>query len=203
MGSALCYPMLATWPERAGAALYLWFILLWTMFALWSFVFAWQSQYARREPIRLDFQPWVWAAATLCGVAFAVIAHFWLDPQLRPSAPRDYPQSWGAWLAMGLFALAFEPLFLCFAPYAFFVRLFRRQELALALTVSWGIYILALRLGASPKLPPMWVVAELMALRLLSGVGWVYFYLKGGALLIWWMVLLVHLRFVADLFSTA
>ena len=126
-----------------------------------------------------------------------------LDPQLRPSAPRDYPQSWGAWLAMGLFALAFEPLFLCFAPYAFFVRLFRRQELALALTVSWGIYILALRLGASPKLPPMWVVAELMALRLLSGVGWVYFYLKGGALLIWWMVLLVHLRFVADLFSTA
>jgi hypothetical protein len=190
------------WPERASAVLFLWFILLWAMFVLWSFVFAWHFQYAHRPAIRLNVQPRVWCAAALCGVAFAVIAHFCVDPQLRLVTPKDYPSSLSDWLAMSLFALGFEPLFFCFAPFAFFIRLLQRQELALVLTVLWGIFILALRLGSSANLPPIWVVAELMLLRVLAGFVSVYFYLKGGALVVWWMVLLVQLRYLADLSGT-
>jgi len=42
-----------------------------------------------------------------------------------------------------------EPLFLCFAPFAFFIRLSNRQTTALALTVLFWVFILYLRLNVS------------------------------------------------------
>ena len=95
-----CYPRLATWSERLHSVLFLWLMLLWAVFVLWAFVFAWQSEYARRPVLDPDFQPKLWAAATLCGIAWAALLHFLIDPQLRAITPQEYPTDWNSWLAM-------------------------------------------------------------------------------------------------------
>ena len=93
--------------------------------------------------------------ATLGAVAVAVLLSFLLDPQLRRITPGDYPVDGHAWLGMSLFALGFVPLFLCFAPYAFFIRLSRKQDAALVLTVLFGVFILALKLSSAKTPTPM------------------------------------------------
>src|SRR5579872_6419537 len=119
-----CYPRLAGWSERSEALLYLWLTLLWSVFFLWAFVFAWQSSHAGR-PVLLatDGPPALWAAATVCALAAALLLHFFVDPQLRVITPQDYPANGKSWLSMCLFTLAMDPLFLCFAPFALFIRL--------------------------------------------------------------------------------
>lgn len=193
-----CYPRLATWSERPDSVLFLWLTLLWAVFVLWAFVFAWQFEYARRPVLGLDFRPKLWAAATLGGLAWAALLHFLIDPQLRVITPREYPTGWNSWLAMSLFAIGFNPLFLCFAPFAFFARLSQKVDVSVAMTVLFGVFVLYLRLHYSHVLPPPWFMAALMALRILTGFLSVYFYLKGGALLVWWLALLLQLRHLAD-----
>src|SRR4051794_36998008 len=101
-----CYPRLATWSERPFPVSFLWFVLLWVLFVLWGFVFAWQFQYAHRPVLGLHFPPRLWLATTLGMVAVACLVHFGLDPQLRPLTPGLYPTDWNSWLVMGLFTLA-------------------------------------------------------------------------------------------------
>jgi hypothetical protein len=197
-----CYPRLATWSERIHSVLFLWLMLLWAVFILWAFVFAWQNEYARRPVLGLDFRPKLWVAATLCGLAWAVLLHFLTDPQLRVITPQEYPTDLNSWLAMSLFAIVFNPLFLCFAPFAFFVRLSRKVDVSVALTVLFGVLVLYLRLHYSPVLPPAWFVVALMVLRITTGFLSVYFYLKGGAMLVWWVALILQLRHLLDLRSS-
>ena len=197
-----CYPRLATWPERLYPVTLLLPVLIWAMFILWGFVFAWQFQYANRPVFGDRFRPTLWGVATLWAVMSAVLARRGLDPQLRALTPGMYPTDWNSWLAMGLFSVAFEPLFLCFAPFAFFIRLIRKQEAAIALTVSFGLLVLALRLNAAAALASPWLIVELVALRAVGGFVGLYFYLRGGALLVWWVFLIVHLRFLPDLIAT-
>lgn len=200
LGSGLaCYPRLATWSERLYSVSFLWLILLWALFVLWGFVFAWQFQYAHRPVLGLDFQPKLWGATTLSAAVAGLLVHLELDPKLRALTPGLYPTDWNSWLVMGLFALALEPLFLCFAPFAFFIRLFRKQDAALALTVVFGLFVLALRLSSNPALPAPWLIVEMLAFQVLAGFAWLYLYLKGGALLVWWAALILHLRLLLDL----
>jgi hypothetical protein len=196
--SLACVPKLASWTERGAPVLFLWLVLLWAMFILWSFVFAWQGEYAKRPAFSLEFRPGLWAMATLYALASALAVHFFVDPQIRVVAPRDYPANWNSLLPTAMFSVAFDPLFFCFAPFAFFIRLFRKQDAALVLTVVFGLFVLALKLNAGKGLPPLWVVVELMALRILAGFVSLFFYLKGGVLLVWWLVLVLQLRFVLD-----
>ncbi len=197
--SLACCPRLATWTERADSVLFLWLMLLWAMCVLWGFVFAWQFQYANRPAIQLKFQPKLWAMATISATVAAVLLNFLLDPQLRRLTPGDYPVDGHAWLGMSLFTLAFAPLFLCFAPYAFFIRLSRKPDAALALTVLFGVFILAFKLSSAKTPTPMGFIVELMAVRLLAGFATVYFYLRGGALLVSWVGLILQLRFLVAL----
>ncbi len=194
-----CYPRLAMWSERMDSVMFLWLMLLWAVFVLWAFVFAWQVECGRRPVLGLDFRPKLWVMATLCGVAWALMLHFLIDPQLRFITPKEFPTDGKSWAAMSLFAIGFDPLFLCFAPFAFFVRLSRRQEASVALTVLFGILVFWLRLHYSPVLPPWLFIVAMMVTRIVAGFLSVYFYLRGGALLVWWVALIMQLRYLMDL----
>jgi hypothetical protein len=194
-----CYPRLAMWSERTHSVLFLWLMLLWAVFVLWAFVFAWQWEYGHRPVLGLTFSPKLWAIATLCGVAWAALLYFLIDPQLRVITPKEFPTDGNSWLAMSLFAIGFDPLFLCFAPFAFFARLSRRPEVPVALTVLFGISVFWLRMHYSPVLPAPGFIALMMTMRLAAGFLSVWFYLRGGALLVWWVALILQLRHLLDL----
>jgi hypothetical protein len=176
--SLACYPRLAGWSGRSAPVELMWLVLLWVMFVLWGFVFAWQFQYARRPVLKPDgFQPKLWGLASLGALAAALLAHFILDPKLRPLMPALYPTDWSSWPAMALWTVAFDPLFLCFAPFAFFIRLSRRQEAALAMTVVFDLFVMALKISSLHALFSTWLLAALTALCALAGFALLYLYL--------------------------
>lgn len=197
LSTLACYPRLAIWDERGAPVALLLPILLWSLFVLWGFVFAWQFQYAHRRVFAVEFRPKLWAIVTAGAVVAAWLVHYTLDPNIRVVTPGSYPTNIKSWVAMGLFSLVFEPLFLTFAPFAFFIRLFRKQDVALALTVVFGLFVLALRIGSTT--PSAALLIELVFLRAVAGFVSLYLYLQGGALLVWWAMLILHLRLLLDL----
>ncbi len=198
--SLACWPRLAGWPGRTEPLVFLWLILLWSSFVLWSFVLGWHRRCTGQSPLTpARSPPRLWLLAGFYGIALACILRFFIDPDLRALKPAEYPGSWPAWLALTGFALAFEPLFLCFAPFAFFIRLARRPQIAAVFTVLFGVLVLYLRLGASPRLPTWSLLVELLVLRVAGGLFGVYFYLQGGVWLSWWVVLLLQLCHLPDL----
>src|SRR5690242_40187 len=100
---------------------------------LWAFVFAWHFQYTSRPVFKAGFKPKLWMLATVYGLAFAILSHALVDPALRRIMPADYPSDVASWLARSSFQILFVPLFICFAPFAFFMRMTRRQTLATSL----------------------------------------------------------------------
>lgn len=192
--SLVCLPRLALWRDRPHPLWLLSLTLAWASFILWSFVFAWRPQIAQRSTLAVKTSPAAWSVATLAGLAGAVILRLIIDPVLRPLMPGDYPDTHAVWLAMTLFGLAFDQLFLCFAPFAFFVRLSQNQRAAAGLTVLFGVALLGLRIQSLALPVSPFFIAELFVWRTAAGLLTLYFYLKGGALLAWWWVLLMQLR---------
>lgn len=197
--SLACYPRLDSWTARGAPVPILWVILLWSMFVLWGFVFAWHFQYSNRPVFVPDkFEPILWEQVSLGAIAAAVLMHFLIDPQNRLITPETYPTSFDSWTRMSLFAIALQPLFFCFAPFAFFIRLLRKQDTAIALTVVFGLFVLTVKLGESTVPAPFWTLVELVCLQVLAVFAGLYLYLKGGALLVWWAFLILQLRFFLD-----
>jgi hypothetical protein len=194
--SLAAYPRLATWTERGGPVGFLLLMLLWTTFVLWSFVFGWHERYSGKSFFRFSVPLKLWALASLVGLAGAILLILVVDPQLRLTTPKDYPTNLKSWGSTGLFTLAFDPLFLCFAPFAFFIRLFRKPNIATVLTVLFGVFVLYLKLSSSKALPPMWLVAVLALMRVAGGFVTVYVYFQGGALLVFWIGVLIQLRYL-------
>ena len=172
-----CYPRLVIWSERIHSLEFLCLMMLWSVFVLWAFVFAWQFEHARRPVFSRDFRPKLWLAATAFALAWAALLHWVIDPKLRLIIPGEYPTNGHSWAAMSLFEIAFTPLFLIFAPFAFFVRLSRKLDVSAALTVVFGILVLYLKWHSSPMLPPAAFLTALMFMRVLQGFVYVYFYL--------------------------
>jgi hypothetical protein len=199
--TVVCYPRLAIWLDRPYPTVFGCAMILFTTFVLWDFVFAWQPEYAHRPVFNFACPPRIWALATAYGLLAAVALHFLLDPQLRLTTPKDYPADCHAWIAMSLFALGLDPLFLCFAPFAFFMRLSRKPDVSLALTVMFGIFVQYLKTNASNPLPPALLIVELIFLHLIGGFVSVYLYMAGGVLPVWWTVFLVQLRHACDLLA--
>jgi hypothetical protein len=194
-----CYPRLMLWLERPYAVLPMCIMMFVCTFVLWAFAFAWQKPYAGREVISIGFDPRIWMAATVLALVWGAALHFLIDPQMRLVTPKEFPDSWTSWIAMALFSLALDPLFFTFAPFAFFMRLFRQPRLCMALTVLFGVFVLFLKLRSGAKLPPMSLALELTALRVAGGFVGLFFYLRGGALVVWWMVLIQQSRHAFDL----
>ena len=197
--SLVCFPRLALWSDRPQPLWLLSLTLAWASFILWSFVFGWRPQNTPRPILGVKASPALWSAATFAGLAGAVMLHLFIDSVLRPLLPGDYPDTHEAWLAMTLFTIAFDQLFLCFAPFAFIVRLSRNQTAAAGLTVLFGVALLALRLKSLIPLVSPFFIAELFAWRTAAGFLTLYLYLRGGALLAWWWVLLLQLRHLITL----
>ena len=197
--SLVCFPRLALWSDPPHQLWFLSLTLAWASFILWSFVFGWHPQHVRRPILAVKASPALWRAATLAGLAGAMMLRLVIDSVLQPLVPGDYPDTHEAWLAMTLFTLAFDQLFLCFAPFAFFVRLLQNQRAAAGLTVFFGVALLCLRIKSLAPLVSPFFIAELFVWRTAAGFLTLYLYLKGGALLAWWWVLLLQLRHLITL----
>ena len=192
-------PALATAPGHPYPLSLAASLFFFCVFLLWAFVFAWHFQYTARPVFLPPFQPKLWLSATVYGLLVGLLVWQFLDPSLRQIVPAEYPANTGSWMATSLFQICFGPLYVCFAPFAFFMRLTRRPPVATALTVAWGLFVEYLVLGNHPTLPPVTLTAIIMLRSVISGFVAVYFYLNGGVLLIWWVGLLLQLRLLLEL----
>jgi hypothetical protein len=198
-GTALvCYPRFALW-QTPYPTWYLEMVLLLGGFVLWAFVFAWHTPLTGRPVFKFPINLRLFAGATLAALLIATVLHWFLDPTFRARTPADYPTTLNQWIGMTLFAVAFYPLFLVFAPLAWALRLFRRLGIAIALTVLFGVFVMVIKTQSAPTpLPPL-VFLELLGLRLALGSLAVFFYLRGGVLLVWWWSFLLQLRHLLTL----
>jgi hypothetical protein len=195
--SLASYPRLALAPSNFPVW-YLESVMFFGSFVLWAFVFAWHPEFTGRPVFNKGVDPRLWLAATVAGVLVATVLHVFLDPTFKLRTPSDYPTSVEEWLAKTAFAVAFFPLFLTFAPFAWAVRLSHRVWIAVVFTMLFGVFVMTIKMQSAPTpLPPM-VFVELLVLRLVLGSCSVYFYLRGGAGLVWWWALLVQLRHLLD-----
>ena len=194
VSSLACYPRLFFWAHRPQSLWYLEAVLFLCGIVLWAFVFGWHARYARRPvfTLQVGLTPFLWA--TFSGVAVAMTLHFWIDPSLRLRTPEDYPMNVGRWLAMSLFTLGFTQLYLVFAAFDWFVRLFQSTRMAAILTVLFGVFVLTIKVNASPVPMPTGLLLGLVASRLAIGSLSVYCYLQGGVLLAWWWGFLLQSR---------
>ncbi len=199
MTTALCYPNMAL---RLSSPEQIWlfcFVMLWAAFFLWSFVFAWHEQYSKRDLLSIPFQPKLWGKVTLTAGICAAIMVLLLDPVVRRWSPHDYPSDLKHWVAMGTFSLVFDQLFLCFAPFAVFIRLFQKVRVAAVLTVLFNLLVLYLKISESHIAPPGTLIASLLIFRVVGTSLTVYFYLEGGLALVWWWALLLQCRLLIGL----
>jgi hypothetical protein len=169
---------------------------------LWAFVFAWHTEYTKRPVFTLKLSPRIFLLATIAGIATAAGLHFFLDPILRQRTPMDYPANLEQWFAHTLFGLAFLQLFLTFAPFAWLMRLFKDQRIALALTLMLGVLVLTLKSSSSKEPVPFDLFLALFAGRIVLGWFPVWLYLRGGVLLAWWWGLLIHARHLPGLLNS-
>jgi hypothetical protein len=193
------YPRLSYWPNRPFAIWYLETTIFLCGIVLWGFVFAWHTEYTRRPVFVLKIQPGPFIAVTLIGLTAAVVFQWLLDPSLRSQWPEEYPVGLSQWLAWLLFSLAFNQLFLLFAPFAWSMRLFQNRWVAASLTVLFEVFVLVIRIRAfpTPLSPPLF--AMLLAGKIVTGFLAVWFYLRGGVFLIWWWTLLFEARNLLNL----
>ena len=194
LSAALSIPRMLLWAKRPLPLWYVESTIFFGGFILWAFVFAWHTEYTHRPVFTLKINPKLFASATLAGILAAITLYFFLDPALRLTTPEDYPVDFEHWVATTLFALAFTQLFLLFAPFAWVMRLFRNEKLAIWLTIFFNVFLLVLKTQASPKPFPHALFIELFVLRIAMGYLAVWFYLRGGILIVWWLGLLIEAR---------
>jgi hypothetical protein len=195
LASALaCYPRLSLWLNRSAPIWYLEAVIFLCCIVLWGFVFAWHTQYTHRPVFVLKIEPGPFIAVTLVGIIAALVFHLFLDPSLRSKIPEEYPADLKQWFAFVLFSLAFNQLFLLFAPFAWLMRLFKNRWVAATLTVLFGAFVLAIRTQSLPTPVPLLLLVALLAGRIAMGFLAVSFYLRGGVMLIWWWTFLFEAR---------
>jgi hypothetical protein len=191
--SIACYPRLLLTPQLPHPVWYLESLLFLGGIVLWAFVFAWYPNYMQRPlfTVRVGWATWV--MASVAGVGGGLLLHFLLDPALRARTPSEFPVTVRHWLAMALFNLSFTPLLLIFAPFSWLLRLIQRKAAAIALTVLFGLFVLAVKnRGGSPM--PSGLFAGLVIFRVAAGLLSTYLFLRGGVVLVWWFTLLLQGR---------
>ncbi|MGB7748333.1 MAG: hypothetical protein WBN75_13720 [Verrucomicrobiia bacterium] len=194
-----CHPRLSFWLNRPASIWYLEAVMFFCSIILWSFVFAWHTQYAHRPVFTFKIEPRLFAIVTVAGIGVAAGYHLFLDPSLRLKTPEEYPADVKQWLAIVLFSLAFNQLYFVFAPFAWLVRLFQKRRVATCLTVLFGAIVLAIKYQSSTTPIPSPLFATLLAVRIGMGFLAVSFYVRGGVLLSWWWTLLIEARHLLNL----
>ena len=193
-----CYPRLPLWLNRSFPIWYLEALIFFCGMVLWGFVFAWHTLYTHRPVFTLKIEPRLFAIVTVTGIVVVTVFHLFLDPSLRIRTPEEYPADAKQWLAIVLFSLAFNQLYLVFAPFAWLVRLFQNRWVATCLTVLFSAIVMAIKIRSTPAPFPPPLFAALLAGRVVMGFLAVSFYLRGGVLLSWWWTLLIEARHLLD-----
>ena len=194
LSAVLSFPRMLLWDNRPFSIWYAEATILFCGFVLWAFVFAWHTEYTHRPVFTLKIKLPLFAVATAAGILISLALHFWLDPALRPVAPKDFPADFKHWLASTIFSLAFTQLFLLYAPFDWAIRLFRSEQAAMWLTVILGIVVLLLRNNSMPTQAPVSLLIPVMGLKIAGIFFAVWFYLRGGIFLVWWLDLLLEAR---------
>ncbi|MBI5800930.1 MAG: hypothetical protein HZA92_09445 [Verrucomicrobia bacterium] len=189
-----CYPRLAHWGQRADAVWFYVGVIGWAAFVMWAAVFAWHQRHGQHEVFPKSVPQNLWLLTLVLGVSGAAISLHFGDPTLRQLAPTDFPRNPDQWLHHALFNLALEQPFLCFAPFAFLVRLLPSVRAAAIGVVMFGLLVFALKLQSLPA-ALTWDVAILMVLfRAIHSSVTVWLYLRGGVWLVWLFALLLLSR---------
>ena len=194
-----CYPRLALWLTRPDAIWFLELNLFVCSMILWGGVFAWHAPYTGRPVFTFKMEPGPLAVATLTALGMAAVDHLWLDPALRLKFPEDYPPDLGHWLAAVPFSFALIHLFLVFAPCDWVMRLTRNRWVAMILTGLFTAGVQALRIHKLTEPISPWLAMALLALRFAGGFLAVWFYLRGGVLLVWWWAFILECRHLINL----
>lgn len=192
------YPSIVFWLKRPEPIWYLEAMIFFCCMVLWGFVFAWHTVYAHRPLWVLKPEPGPFLAVTALAAGTAAVFHWFIDPALRPLAPEEYPGDLKHWFAAVLFALFFNRLFLLFAPFAWLVRLLKNPRVAAGLTVLFGAVVLTMKVRALATPVPPALFAALLIGRVVMGFLAVWFYLRGGVILIWWWTLLFEARHLVN-----
>jgi hypothetical protein len=188
------YPRLSLWLNRPDSVWFLEAIIFLCSIVLWGFVFAWQMPYAHRPVFIFKVEAGPFIAATLAGMAAALVFYLWFDPLLRTKVPEEYPANPEEWFAFTLFLLAFKQVFVIFAPFAWLMRLLHNRRVATLLTVLFGALVLTLNARHSTTPISTTLFAALLVARIGMGFLSVSFYLHGGVILVWWWTLLFEAR---------
>ena len=194
-----CYPRLSQWQNRTDTVWSLEFLVFFCSIVLWGFVFAWHTHYTQRPVLALKIEPRLFVVATLVGIVVAAAFYQWLDPPLRAKIPEDYPVDLTHWLAQLLFTMFLGQLFLLFAPFAWLMRLCKNRRVSTCLTVLFGIFVFGLMIRSLPAPIPPLLLTVLLAGKVATGFLAVWFYLRGGVLLIWWWTFLFEARHLLNL----
>jgi hypothetical protein len=201
--TTICYPRLALWTERPNALWFLATMMLLVSFLLWSFVFAWYPQASGRPVIQLRPPFLVWTSAIVGGLMAGSVLLLLVDPTLRSARPSDYPVTLTTWSFGTLFSLSFSQLFLCYAPMAFFLRLFRLPVAAVGLTIVFGLGLLAAQLNATGvDLEPGFLLGLYLIRACLGGIVAMLFF-HGGLLPAATWTLLLECRLLPGLILPA
>ena len=193
------YSRMVLWSDRPREIWFLEAVIFGVACLLWASVFAWHEKYSGRPVLDYGFPKAPWAAATVCGLGGAAFMYAFLDPVLRPLTPEVYPGTLQQWGAATLFAVAFAPLFLCFGPAAFALRLLPSTAYAAYAVVSLGLVVAFMKLLGMPGPVSTPLAAGILAVRAVSTALSVRFYWEGGILLTLWWTLLLELRHLAAL----
>jgi hypothetical protein len=194
LSAAFSLPQMLLWENRPWPVWRLEATVFLGGFVLWAFVFAWHTNYTTRPVFTLKIQPSLMAAATVGGILLALTFHYLLDPSMRRVTPHDFPKDFTHWVASTLFSLAFTQLFLLFAPFAWVMRLIRNEQVATWMTVALGVVVLIMRINSSPVSVPPLLIVELLILRIAGFYFGIWFYLRGGILIVWWLEFLLEAR---------
>ncbi|HUC84507.1 MAG TPA: hypothetical protein VL970_04870, partial [Candidatus Acidoferrales bacterium] len=159
---------------------------------------AWHEPYTGRPVFVFKQELAPFLLATLLGITTALAFHFWLDPSLRSKFPEEYPPDWRHWLAAVPFILAFNQLFLIFAPFDWLMRLTRNRWAAAGLTGALAVALLLLKIHKLSVSVPAPLLAALLPARLAAAFLVVWFYLRGGVGLVCWWGLLIESRHLLD-----
>ncbi len=193
------YPRMALWLNPSRPIWYLEAMIFLCSIVLWGFVFAWHEPYTQRPVWRFKLETKLFIVVTLIGITAAAVFHFFLDPPLRAQVPKEYPADLENWLAQVLFSMFLTQLFLLFAPFAWLMRLFQNRRVAAILTVLFGAFVWVIKNQSLPAPVHSGLFAALLAGRVVMGFLAVWFYLRGGILLIWWWTILFETRLLPDL----
>jgi hypothetical protein len=189
-----CLPRLHAWETRRYPVWYLESVLFLGSIVFWAFVFGWHTKYSGRPLFTLCPDRFAFGIATAAGVLGAVTQHYLFDPTLKARAPEDFPTTFGQWMIMILFILTFIDLLVVFAPFDWLMRLSHSTRVATGLTIVFGMFVVWLKQRTvHERLSPSFL-AMLLCSQALAGLLSVFFYLRGGILLVWWCHLLIHSR---------